>query len=449
MKKDYKLTQMYMPFYAACISAAIGFLFFFLSFSSPYWLQSYDRVHSSFLHMGIWSVCFDKFVHPQDYHANVLTGCFWVYDRFFFKIGIWQWLNPYWLIGVQVLITIAFTAKCCVILILVLYHLLFGHPAAESTMALIGEMFIGIVLTICILVFGISSQSRIWMPRPDQYFLSWSFGFIILAAICSFISSGFLYCISYTDRAAQEEVEKFEAVEKNYGGIMPSVLSIGRIGSGGLYSGGGLSGIGGAGGVVVKVPPTGARPEQVIALDSDLRPMDTGHESMSLFSPSIAPTNNNNYYYPAKSLEKQSAHVKNSSSSSELLDKQTSSTSQETPLYVNQPMKNYAHPSHPHRTQQHSNTSSSLLSSNIRSHSPLLNPHEQDDGEADDGEADVDDRYRTMLSGNSDRRNTMIRRDNDNNNNNNMPSQYRGQSIIPRSQRDYHQQQQNARYPHY
>lgn len=65
MKKDYKLTQMYMPFYAACISAALGFLFFFLSFSSPYWLQSYDRVHSSFLHMGIWSVCFDNFVHPQ------------------------------------------------------------------------------------------------------------------------------------------------------------------------------------------------------------------------------------------------------------------------------------------------------------------------------------------------------------------------------------------------
>lgn len=140
-----------MPTYAACLLTALGFLFFFLSFSSPYWLQSYDRVHSSFLHMGIWSVCFDNFVHPQvvfnfilnikqDYHANVLTGCYWIFDRFFFKIGIWQWLNPHWLIGVQVLITIAFITKLCVILILILYYLLFGHRAAESSMALVGEV---------------------------------------------------------------------------------------------------------------------------------------------------------------------------------------------------------------------------------------------------------------------------------------------------------------------
>uniref|UniRef100_A0A3Q0KNK9 PMP-22/EMP/MP20/Claudin tight junction n=2 Tax=Schistosoma mansoni TaxID=6183 RepID=A0A3Q0KNK9_SCHMA len=406
---------MYMPFYAACISAALGFLFFFLSFSSPYWLQSYDRVHSSFLHMGIWSVCFDKFVHPQDYHANVLTGCFWVYDRFFFKIGIWQWLNPYWLIGVQVLITIAFTAKCCVILILVLYHLLFGHPAAESTMALVGEVFIGILLTICILVFGISSQSRVWMPRPDQYFLSWSFGFIILAAICSFISSGFLYCISYTDRAAQEEVEKFEAVETNYG--MPSVLS-GRIGSGGLYSGG-LSGIGGAGGVVVKVPSTGARPEQVIALDSDLRPMDTGHESMSLFSPSIGMLSNNPYHY--KGIDKQPVNLNhqhhNESNSPTFSPVESEQYSQETPLYVNHPTTT--------KYMKQSNYSSSSVSSNMKSYSPLVGEEEE--------EANL-----SMLSENPDRRNTIIQRDNT------SPSPIR--HSLPTSQRGYHS---NTRYSHY
>ncbi|KAK4468067.1 hypothetical protein MN116_008241 [Schistosoma mekongi] len=378
MGKDYKLTQMYMPFYAACISSALGFLFFFLSFSSPYWLQSYDRVHSSFLHMGIWSVCFDKFVHPQDYHANVLTGCFWVYDRFFFKIGIWQWLNPYWLIGVQVLITIAFTAKFCVILILVLYHLLFGHPAAESTMALVGEVFIGIFLTICILLFGISSQSRVWMPRPDQYFLSWSFGFIILAAICSFISSGFLYCISYTDRAAQEEVEKFEAVETNYG--MPSIIS-GRIGSGGL------SGIGGAGGVVVKVPSTGARPEQIIALDSDLRPMDGGHESMSLFSPSIGMLSNNNNNGNNSEEHQLTSDNNNDNNNSQTISPIESEHSHEmSPLYVNQPTSRYHHHHHPHhhhhkhdikQLANYSITSSS--SSNIKSYSPLAIDEDHND----------------------------------------------------------------------
>ncbi|KAA0192245.1 PMP-22/EMP/MP20/Claudin tight junction [Fasciolopsis buskii] len=226
MAKDYRLTQMYMPFYAACVATTIGFLFFFLSFSSPYWLQSYDRVHSSFLHMGIWSVCFDRFVHPQDYHANVLTGCYWIFDPFFFKIGIWQWLDPAWLVAVQVLITIAFITQCCVILILVLYHLLYGHPAAESTMAMAG----------------------------------------------------------------QEEVERFEAVEQQYG--LTSVLS----GRGGTTSAMGRSLYGGTqsiGGVVVKVPSTGARPAQVLTLDSDLRRMDGSQGTASLFSRSAS---NQPYY---------------------------------------------------------------------------------------------------------------------------------------------------------
>ncbi|CAI2731749.1 unnamed protein product [Schistosoma spindalis] len=301
-------------------------------------------------------------------------------------------------------------------------------------MALVGEIFIGILLTICILVFGISSQSRIWMPRPDQYFLSWSFGFIILAAICSFISSGFLYCISYTDRAAQEEVEKFEAVETNYG--MPSVLS-GRIGSGGLYSGG-LSGIGGAGGVVVKVPSTGARPEQVIALDSDLRPMDTGHESMSLFSPSIGMITNNLYHH-YKGIEKQSIPLNNQHSNE--LNSRTFSiidseqTSQETPLYINHPITKYNKHAIIQPLNHLSSSPSPSSSSNMKSYSPL--------GEGED----VEDL--SMLSENPDhRRNTIIQRDNNNDykdHHRSSPSPIR--HSLPTSQSGYHHN--TTRYSHY
>ncbi|KAH8857565.1 PMP-22/EMP/MP20/Claudin tight junction [Schistosoma japonicum] len=230
-------------------------------------------------------------------------------------------------------------------------------------MALVGEVFIGSFLTICILLFGISSQSRVWMPRPDQYFLSWSFGFIILAAICSFISSGFLYCISYTDRAAQEEVEKFEAVETNYG--MPSIIS-GRIGSGGL------SAIGGAGGVVVKVPPTGARPEQVIALDSDLRRMDGGHESMSLFSPSIGMLSNN--YNDNNHYNLEEHQLTNENNSQTLSPIESEHSHELSPLYVNQPTIRSHHNKHDIKQ-----TSSSSSSSNIKSYSPLAIDNNQDD----------------------------------------------------------------------
>lgn len=65
MNEKQRLTKMYMPLYAACGFTAGGFVLFIFSFSSPYWLESYSYVHSSFLHMGIWSVCFNKFIHPQ------------------------------------------------------------------------------------------------------------------------------------------------------------------------------------------------------------------------------------------------------------------------------------------------------------------------------------------------------------------------------------------------
>ncbi|EUB61506.1 hypothetical protein EGR_03570 [Echinococcus granulosus] len=42
MSEKGRLTRMYMPFYAACGFTATGFILFLFSFSSPYWLESYD-----------------------------------------------------------------------------------------------------------------------------------------------------------------------------------------------------------------------------------------------------------------------------------------------------------------------------------------------------------------------------------------------------------------------
>ncbi|VDD77485.1 unnamed protein product [Mesocestoides corti] len=196
MSDKEKLTRMYMPFYAACGFTAGGFIFFLFSFSSPYWIESYDYVHSSFLHLGLWSACFNKFIHPQ--------------------------------------------------------------------------IFTGVLLSISLIVFGVNSQDRRWMQRPDQNFLSWSYGFLILATICSFIAAAFLCCVSYTDRAAQREVEHFEAVEGQYGarsvaggtyltGRHPSTLFARS-----LY--GTQSRIGGGGGVVVNVPATDDGPPQQVEI---------------------------------------------------------------------------------------------------------------------------------------------------------------------------------------
>ncbi|KAL5967506.1 hypothetical protein TSMEX_004739 [Taenia solium] len=268
MSEKERLMRMYMPFYAACGFTATGFILFLFSFSSPYWLESYDYVHSSFLQLGIWSACFNKFILPEDFHANELTGCYWIYDRFFFQIGIWEWLNPYWLIAIQTLIIIAFVAELVSVLVLILYFLLYGQPAAESTIVCGLQIFIGLLLSISLAVFGVNSQNRKWMQRPDHMFLSWSFGFLILATIASFISAAFLCCVSYTDRAAQREVEHYEAVEGQLGGRS---LGAGTYLSGGQPSTLFTRSVYGnqprmGGGVVVSVPAPGDAPTQTVEI---------------------------------------------------------------------------------------------------------------------------------------------------------------------------------------
>nr|CDS25399.2 conserved hypothetical protein [Hymenolepis microstoma] len=123
------------------------------------------------------------------------------------------------------------------------------------------------------IVFGINSQNRRWMMRPDQMFLSWSFGFLLLSTIASFISASFLCCVSYTDRAAQREVEHYEAIEGQLGGRSlaggGTYLS-GRIGPSTLFTRSVYASqphVGG--GVVLNVPSLGNAPAQTVEIGSN------------------------------------------------------------------------------------------------------------------------------------------------------------------------------------
>lgn len=171
----------------------------------------------------------------------------------------------------------------------------------------------------------------------------------------------------------------------------------------------------------------------MIALDSDLRPMDTGHESMSLFSPSIGMISNNPYHY--KGIEKQSIpfnnQLHNESNSQTISFIESEQHSQETPLYVNHPTTKY----NKHGIIQPSNySSSSPSSSNMKSYSPL------------GGNEDVEDL--SILSENPyDRRNTIIQRDNNDYKHHETSSPSPLRHSLPTSQRGYHHN--TTRYSHY
>jgi hypothetical protein len=47
------------------ISSFVAFVLLVMSYSSPYWLQSWEDTDSPFKNMGLWEFCFYKFRHPD------------------------------------------------------------------------------------------------------------------------------------------------------------------------------------------------------------------------------------------------------------------------------------------------------------------------------------------------------------------------------------------------
>lgn len=53
----------------------IGGVFLLMSFSSPYWIESYDESFSSFKNMGLWEYCFKDFTYPYYQFPRLFNGC--------------------------------------------------------------------------------------------------------------------------------------------------------------------------------------------------------------------------------------------------------------------------------------------------------------------------------------------------------------------------------------
>ncbi len=69
-------------------------------------------------------------------------------------------------------------------------------------------MFSAMIVFICATVFGEMCQDWQWMPRPDMNFLSWGYGFFIIAGLAS-IGSGACFFMEakkcYTQLLRKEE----------------------------------------------------------------------------------------------------------------------------------------------------------------------------------------------------------------------------------------------------
>ena len=94
-------------FYAVCASFGAAVLWL-LSFSSPYWLASWEdtRTDQKFLNMGLWTFCFDRYRHPNQQFDRLYSGCnaIWGYEY----REIREWMAPWWLMLIQFISVVSF-----------------------------------------------------------------------------------------------------------------------------------------------------------------------------------------------------------------------------------------------------------------------------------------------------------------------------------------------------
>jgi hypothetical protein len=115
--------------------------------------------------------------------------------------------------------------------------------------------FVSMVTLVVGILFGVKVNDRYWLPRPDQNYLSWGFGFLIISGICTLAAGICLFKAAwdtyqellrredeYTRQALELSTfqmldqaptdQDFSVVQPGYSGMQPGFYEPERMGSG-------------------------------------------------------------------------------------------------------------------------------------------------------------------------------------------------------------------------
>lgn len=216
-------------FFAASICMFISALCCISAFASPYWTKRYLDTPRDFQNIGLWELCLYKFRQYKDDLQIPYTGCFWFWTNDMYRFRDWiiprkriefliEWIKKgfflAWFKWVQAFATLGFIFtigmmstiaigvfssfrwqwKChaywCLTSFLVGRRS--GNESTESPFLV--RLVLFELAALCI--YGASSQDRLWMPRPEFNYLSYSYWlevgaliFALLACKCFFFFS--------------------------------------------------------------------------------------------------------------------------------------------------------------------------------------------------------------------------------------------------------------------
>ncbi|XP_052249536.1 uncharacterized protein LOC127857169 isoform X2 [Dreissena polymorpha] len=183
-----------------------------IGLSSPYWLESFEAARSRFVRLGLWTACFDEFTYDRDQLGMTYDGCGWIYS-YDYK-PMMGWLVPAWLLTVQVMMTSALIVLCLVSLALLggqchmcaSKHDILNQAMKAGAMWISCKTFLVALISASVTLFGIKyDKDRQWFPRPDQIFLSWSFGLVVVGGFFAVFSA---MCLTFDVLRLSDEAEK-------------------------------------------------------------------------------------------------------------------------------------------------------------------------------------------------------------------------------------------------
>ncbi|KAK4473549.1 hypothetical protein MN116_002907 [Schistosoma mekongi] len=197
-------------FYCTVFFTVFGFCSNFISFVSPYWIQSVPEAKSQFQRIGLWTVCFDGYMRPALYD-KAYFGCYYIYYVIYDRVR--DWLNPIWLYAIQV------TSSCGVLLqFLVMFVVLCqvtGAIPKSSPKSLkfvsAGHFFTSLTLVAALVAFAVARYDSRWMPYPELNILSWAY----IVGVLSFVSTFIAFIISFVAFIRLDELISREKIDED------------------------------------------------------------------------------------------------------------------------------------------------------------------------------------------------------------------------------------------
>nr|CAD7197498.1 unnamed protein product [Timema douglasi]CAD7259452.1 unnamed protein product [Timema shepardi]CAD7410807.1 unnamed protein product [Timema cristinae]CAD7574218.1 unnamed protein product [Timema californicum]CAD7597266.1 unnamed protein product [Timema genevievae] len=174
----------------------LAFLFVFIAFVTPYWLETDGRLERpKFIRIGLWQVCFDEFEDTRHWYDTKFSGCWWVFEEEYYIIH--DILLPGFFVATQFFFTLTFTLLLIASFLVALYMCCSRqHERFVLLLWVVGADLIiaAISGTIAVIVFGARGDGRDWMANWEHNNISWSYALAVLGVLFLYVG-GILFAV--------------------------------------------------------------------------------------------------------------------------------------------------------------------------------------------------------------------------------------------------------------